>query len=540
MRFKALLFYLFLCGLWPSSAAAHHRFIVRDTAGLASLQQACATLGCTVVRSIDDGGLNQVFLVTAPLEIDAAVVLAELLNIPGVVNAEQDQAIALVTGLNQTGTVPAGLSDTSSVQYFGASVQNGYVNQPAAQIVRVSEAQNTFHVAGTGIVADIDTGVDPNHPVLQGVLLPGWDFTRDQPGGSEMTDLQPPFTSPSPCADCPAAVVNQSTAAVLDQSTAAVLDGNPQYAAFGHGTMVMGVIHMVAPQAQLLPLKAFQSDGTGRLSDILSAIYFAVRNQANVINMSFDLKTNSHELSKALDYANKQNVICSASVGNDGAMEIVYPAAVQSDVMGVASTSDLDQRSTFSNFGDAIVWVAAPGEAIISTYPFGSYGAAWGTSFSAPFVAGAAALLLDQRPSTNESQAAAAVAHATPIGPDMGNGRLDLVQALAANAGQQSDFCIFEAHHHRKVKIHPGHNKRAAFFFDVKALQGFTGTVDLSVAGLPSSVSADLNPPAITGSGKFVLTLRADDEAQPGSYQLTVTGTSGGLLHSVDIDLRVE
>src|SRR5205823_5410726 len=131
MRFKALLFYLFLCGLWPSSAAAHHRFIVRDTAGLASLQQACATLGCTVVRSIDDGGLNQVFLVTAPLEIDAAVVLAELLYIAGVVNAEQDQAIALVTGLNQTGTVPAGLSDTSSVQYFGASVQNGYVNQPA-------------------------------------------------------------------------------------------------------------------------------------------------------------------------------------------------------------------------------------------------------------------------------------------------------------------------------------------------------------------------------------------------------------------------
>src|SRR5213082_1337111 len=225
MRFKALLFYLFLCGLWPSSAAAHHRFIVRDTAGLAALQQACATLGCTVVRSIDDGGLNQVFLVTAPLEIDAAVVLAELLNIPGVVNAEQDQAIALVTGLNQTGTVPAGLSDTSSVQYFGASVQNGYVNQPAAQIVRVSEAQNTFHVAGTGIVADIDTGVDPNHPVLQGVLLPGYDFTRNQPGGSVMTD----FTGTPPSGNTGnIAQVNQSTAAVLDQSTAAVLDCNQQ------------------------------------------------------------------------------------------------------------------------------------------------------------------------------------------------------------------------------------------------------------------------------------------------------------------------
>src|SRR5437773_10858972 len=103
-----------------------------------------------------------------------------------------------------------------------------------------------------------------------------------------MTDLQPPFVSPPPCTDCAPARVNQSTAAVLDQSTAAVLDGKVQYAAFGHGTMVMGVIHLVAPTAKLLPLKAFHSDGTGNLSDILRAIYYAVQNNASVINMSFD------------------------------------------------------------------------------------------------------------------------------------------------------------------------------------------------------------------------------------------------------------
>ena len=157
--------------------------------------------------------------------------------------------------------------------------------------------------------------------------------------------------------------------------------------------MVMGVIHLVAPNAQLLPLKAFQSNGTGNLSDILRAIYYAAQNNANVINMSFDFKTPSQELSNALDYANQLNIICIASAGNDGAMETVYPAALQTDVMGVASTSDLDTRSTFSNFGNAIVWVAAPGEAIITTYPFSTYSAGWGTSFSAPFVSGGAALL---------------------------------------------------------------------------------------------------------------------------------------------------
>jgi len=80
-----------------------------------------------------------------------------------------------------------------------------------------------------------------------------------------------------PCPNCQLAIVNQSSAAILDQSSAAILDGT-QYAAFGHGTMVMGVIHLVAPKAQLMPLKTFRSDGTGFLSDILRGIYYAVQN----------------------------------------------------------------------------------------------------------------------------------------------------------------------------------------------------------------------------------------------------------------------
>jgi subtilisin family serine protease len=113
--------------------------------------------------------------------------------------------------------------------------------------------------------------------------------------------------------------------------------------------------------------------------------------------------------------------------------------------MGVASTSDTDTRSSFSNYGDAIVWVAAPGEAIISTYPFSTYAAGWGTSFSAPFVSGAGALLLNRDPTTNESKAAAAVAHAVPLGAGMGNGRLDLVQALQSvspGARNTADFSL--------------------------------------------------------------------------------------------------
>src|SRR5215469_1829310 len=437
--------------LWAVPAKADN-VIVRTT-NLQALQAACnpplLPPVCTVVGGLD-GTLSQVFLVTSPLPLQN--LLGLLQSLPGFVGAEVNQLVRLVGPVVPNPLDTTLMSDTTPVPYPAGSsttAWNSYVNQPAAGVVQVQAAQSQFSVTGTGIVADIDTGVDPNHPVLQPWLrrdstgLTGYDYTRNQPGGSEMTDLSPGVPTPTCTTNCPApAQVNQSTAAVLDQSTAAVLDTNAQYAAFGHGTMVMGVIHLVAPTAWLLPLKAFKSDGTANLSDILRAIYDAVQKyNANVINMSFDTKMASTELKYALDYAKGLGVVCAASAGNDGQGPplLVYPAALQNDVMGVASvgsTSDTaGRRSTFSNFGNGIVWVDAPGEDIVTTYPFSSYAAGWGTSFSSPFVSGATALLRNLQSNINESSAAAAVAHAVPVGPDMGHGRLDLVQALQATSG---------------------------------------------------------------------------------------------------------
>src|SRR5213076_3170928 len=257
------------------------------------------------------------FLITSPLS------LGDLLDLPGnpleIVRAEVDQLLNLfpVGALNVIPSpLPADLmSDRTAVPYpnSGGTVWNSYANQPAAQKVRVSDAQSQFGVSGSGIVADIDTGVDPTHPALQGVLLPGYDFTRNQPGGSELADIS---SSPCPFSSCPPPRCPDCSSAQVNQSTAAVLEGNDNYAAFGHGTMVMGVIHLVAPTAQLMALKTFKSDGTGLLSDILRAVYYAVRNYAQVINMSFDTQTSSRELKTALNYANKRNVICVASAGN--------------------------------------------------------------------------------------------------------------------------------------------------------------------------------------------------------------------------------
>jgi hypothetical protein len=508
MKWRIFVLSLVLAIPWLTPAAAQNRFIVRSTLSLQSLTQVCAlpALGCTVVGGLD-GSLNQLFLLTTPSIVDPNLFLTTLRATPGIVAAEVDQLLSLVGGLNKVTTVPSGLTDTTLVTYFGASVWNGYVSQPAATIVKVSTAQNMFSVTGAGIVADIDTGVDPDHPALHSSLLPGYDFTRNQAGASEINDLTPsdfPAFPPSACSGstCPQpAVVNQSSAAILDQSSAAILDHNAKYAAFGHGTMVMGVIHLVAPQAKLLPLKAFNSDGTGYVSDILRAIYYAVQNNAKIVNMSFDFKVSSPdpELQNAINYANQLGIICSASTGNDAQLNpTVYPAGFTTAVMGVASTSDLDARSSFSNYGNAIVFVAAPGEAIITTYPFATYSAGWGTSFSAPFVSGGASLLVNRQPNISHSAAATAIANADVVGPDLGHGRLNLVLALGSlTPPTASDFAISAAP--SDISLNAGDS--AGYTASVAPVAGFKGTVALSCSGAPAASTCSISPSQVTLDG---------------------------------------
>jgi len=426
MRHRAQFYFFFAFFLWSTQALAGGRLIVRINGGLPIAKAACLLAGCTVTESLD-GALGQVFLVTPLNLLNLNTVLQVLSNAIGVVDVEPDLVATLVGSARD---IPPALSDKAPVNYHGATVPEGYVNQPAAQIIRLPDASAMFRdAAGAGVVAVIDTGVDPSHPALAGVLLPGYDFTRNRVGADEKLDVNMGGTLPA--AASPPVWTSPNTAANVSQSTAAVVDGSSQYGDFGHGTMVAGVVHLAAPTAKILPLKAFHSDGTGYTSDILRAIYYAIAQHANIVNMSFTLPGYSLEVATALNMATATGMVLVAAAGNDGQQEMAYPAALW-DVMGVASTNDNGQLSTFSNYGPQLVWVAAPGEGVVTTYPFSTYAAGWGTSFSAPFVSGAAARLLSINRWCDQYASSQATSHAQPMNPNAGHGQLDVFQTLEA------------------------------------------------------------------------------------------------------------
>src|SRR5258708_29308536 len=137
---KLMMGFLVLLAL-SGSGSAQSRFIVRDTLGSSAWQLACSLLGCHVQYGLGDP-LGQVFLVTGPIGSTlsfANVLLGQL----GVTSVEVDQ---LVKAKQSGSTSTSGLYDRTPVNYYGPTVWNGYVNQPAAVIVRVADTHNNFNV----------------------------------------------------------------------------------------------------------------------------------------------------------------------------------------------------------------------------------------------------------------------------------------------------------------------------------------------------------------------------------------------------------
>ncbi len=242
--------------------------------------------------------------------------------------------------------------------------------------IGVAEAWDVTRGDSSLIVAVLDTGIDTNHPDLQGQFVGGWDFVGK--------DSVPQ-------------------------------DDN------GHGTHVSGLVAAaadngrgisgVAPGARVMPIKVVTATGIGSHLQIAQGIEYAVHNGARILNLSLGGSEPSETLRRAVAYAWDSGALVVAAAGNENSSAPVYPAAWP-NVIGVGATNVDDTRAPFSNFGGYVA-ISAPGVAILSTTMGGSYEAWPGTSMATPLVSGVAALLWSRYPNLTNAEVRALLLETT-------------------------------------------------------------------------------------------------------------------------------
>ena len=292
---------------------------------------------------------------------------------------------------------------------FGAP--QTFAAQPSAAALHLDTAHDI--ATGKGVkVAIIDTGADLKHPLLRDRIVGGWDFVDDD---ADPTDKR---------------------------STAADRNGTFN-AAFGHGTHVAGIVHLVAPDAQLLIVRVLDANGRGDFVNVAAGVRWAIAHGAKVINLSLGVSgTGTIEvLQNVLEDPANAGIIFVTAAGNQATNNVDFPGR-SSSTLCVAAVDANGAAAPFSSFNHSDVALSAPGVAVRSTYPGGLYRMWSGTSMSAPFVTGAAALLAQSHPAWGHDEMEARLTGTSrtipiatlPIGAqqrDFGSGALDIGAALA-------------------------------------------------------------------------------------------------------------
>ncbi len=256
---------------------------------------------------------------------------------------------------------------------------------------------NQYHLTGKGIiVAALDTGVDIEHPDLKSNIWHNFAETN--------------------CADG----IDNDLNGYIDDCTGWDFGekDNDVHGNIFHGTHTAGIIAAkkdnsgivgVAPESRLMPLKVFRDDGAARTSDVVSAIDYAWRNNADVISLSLGRKDQCSSIEEqAIRRALDAGVFVVTSSGNsdpDNGLKIPFSnaPAVCAGAFTVGASDDTKHRADYSNYFQSMVKLLAPGgnrvDGVLSTIQEGKFGVSSGTSMAVPHISGLAALLYQANPS---------------------------------------------------------------------------------------------------------------------------------------------
>lgn len=289
---------------------------------------------------------------------------------------------------NHNISIEAKTNDTDFSELWGLH-NTGQTGGTKNADINAPQAWNTQMGSKNVVVAVIDTGVDYEHPDLADNM---WTNSGETAGNSKDDD---------------------GNGFVDDVYGYNWLDSNGDpMDDHSHGTHVAGIVGAVgdnnlgvtgvSPTVSIMALRFMGANGSGTTSDVAEAITYAADNGADIINASFTGTNSSTVMEQAIDYASDAGVLFVAAAGNSGEDNDAipnYPASYDiANILAVAATDSNDLLADFSNYGATSVDMAAPGESILSTTLDDDYEYKSGTSMATPHVAGAAAVLLAQKP----------------------------------------------------------------------------------------------------------------------------------------------
>ncbi len=260
---------------------------------------------------------------------------------------------------------------STPVDFMGLKEQYALakVNAPQAWAKAGNKGKKTV------TVAVIDTGIDYNHSALAPNMVSGIDYRDNDNDPMDLTGAQNP----------------------------------------GHGThcagiigatgLVDGGIQGISPEVQMMPIRFLGADGSGDLDNGIKSIDYAIEKGVQVISASWGAAVptaQAQPLIEAVKRADAAGIIFVAAAANDGKNNdnvAMYPTNANTpNMIAVAASNSSDAKPSWSNYGKAMVSIAAPGDAIMSTLPSNKYGNLSGTSMATPLVAGLVAFLKAQDP----------------------------------------------------------------------------------------------------------------------------------------------